>query len=258
MLTGALFRLQVLMELADRVSGPAGAVAARIQAIESATLRAGAALERLQTAASLTAAGAALAAPLVLATGAAMRFEDAFADVRKVVDAPLPALQALQRELLALTRTIPMSAAELTQIAAAAGQAGIPFGELVRFTQDAARVGVAFGITAEEAGDALAKLRNILELTQPQVMRVADAVNYLSNNMAATAPEILEVLRRVGGTGKLLGLTGQASDVGGEGRAGLGPQVARLERGVGRLHVQVLSVALHTGHEGGQADGIFL
>jgi TP901 family phage tail tape measure protein len=209
MLTGALFRLQVLMELADRVSGPAGAVAARIQAIESATLRAGAALERLQTATSLTAAGAALAAPLVLATGAAMRFEDAFADVRKVVDAPLPALQALQRELLALTRTIPMSAAELTQIAAAAGQAGIPFGELVRFTRDAARVGVAFGITAGEAGDALAKLRNVLELTQPQVMRVADAINYLSNNMAATAPEIMEVLRRVGGTGKLLGLTGQ-------------------------------------------------
>ena len=206
MLTGALFRLQVLMELADRVSGPAGAVAARIQAIESATLRAGAALERLQTAASLTAAGAALAAPLVLATGAAMRFEDAVAEVRKVVDAPLPALQALQRELLALTRVIPMSAAELTQIAAAAGQAGIPFGELVRFTRDAARVGVAFGITAGEAGDALAKLRNILE---PQVMQVADAVNYLSNNMAATAPEILEVLRRVGGTGKLLGLTGQ-------------------------------------------------
>ncbi|UZX14998.1 phage tail tape measure protein [Thermus sp. PS18] len=209
MLTGALFRLQVLMELADRISGPAGAVAARIQAIEGAALRAGAALERLQTATSLTAAGAALAAPLVLATGAAMRFEEAFADVRKVVDAPLPALQALQRELLALTRAIPMSATELTQIAAAAGQAGIPFQGLVRFTQDAARVGVAFGMSAFEAGDALAKLRNVLELTQPQVMRVADAVNYLSNNMAATAPEILEVLRRAGGTGKLLGLTGQ-------------------------------------------------
>ncbi|VCU52912.1 hypothetical protein TTHN1_00667 [Thermus thermophilus] len=209
MLTGALFRLQVLMELVDRISGPAGVVAARIQAIESATLRAGAALERLQTATSLTAAGAALAAPLVLAAGAAMRFEDAFADVRKVVDAPLPALQALQRELLTLTRAIPMSATELTQIAAAAGQAGIPFQELVRFTQDAARVGVAFGISAFEAGDALAKLRNVLELTQPQVMRVADAVNFLSNNMAATAPEILELLRRVGATGKLLGLTGQ-------------------------------------------------
>jgi TP901 family phage tail tape measure protein len=228
MLTGALFRLQVLMELADRVSGPAGAVAARIQAIESATLRAGAALERLQTAASLTAAGAALTAPLALATGAAMRFEDAFADVRKVVDAPLPALQALQRELLALTRAIPMSATELTQIAAAAGQAGIPFGELVRFTRDAARVGVAFGITAQEAGDALAKLRNVLELTQPQVMRVADAINYLSNNMAATAPEIMEVLRRVGGTGKLLGLTGQQVAAFGASLLALGtaPQVA--------------------------------
>nr|WP_267962525.1 phage tail tape measure protein [Thermus hydrothermalis] len=158
---------------------------------------------------SVAGAGAALATPLVLATRAAMDFEDAFADVRKVVDAPAPALAALQRELLGLTRVIPMTARELTEIAAAAGQAGIPIAELTRFTQDAARVGVAFGISAGAAGDALAKLRNILGVSQEGVMRVADAINTLSNNLAATAPEILEVVRRVGSTGKLIGLTGQ-------------------------------------------------
>ncbi|TFU17580.1 phage tail tape measure protein [Thermus tengchongensis] len=205
----ALFRLQVMLDLVDRMTGPLGRVGEGLRKVEELSHRADLALQRLGAGLSVAGAGAALAAPLVLATRAAMDFEDAFADVRKVVDAPAPALMALQRELLGLTRVIPMTARELTEIAAAAGQAGIPMQELVRFTQDAARVGVAFGISAGQAGDALAKLRNVLELSQEGVMRLADAVNHLSNNMAATAPEILEVLRRVGGTGKLLGLTGQ-------------------------------------------------
>lgn len=224
----ALFRLQVMLDLVDRMTGPLGRVGEGLRRVEELSHRADLALQRLGTGLSVAGAGAALAAPLVLATRAAMDFEDAFADVRKVVDAPAPALMALQRELLGLTRVIPMTARELTEIAAAAGQAGIPMQELVRFTQDAARVGVAFGISAGQAGDALAKLRNVLELSQEGVMRLADAVNHLSNNMAATAPEILEVVRRVGGTGRLLGLTGQQVAAFASGLLALGtaPEVA--------------------------------
>ncbi|MBW6395276.1 phage tail tape measure protein [Thermus sp. SYSU G05001] len=224
----ALYRLQVMMELADRFSGPSAKIAQNLQRLQALTERVSLAQERLGAGLSTLAAGTALAAPLVLATRAAMDFEDAFADVRKVVDAPLPALRALQSQLLALTRTIPMTARELTEIAAAAGQSGIPLQEIVRFTQDAARVGVAFGISAGQAGDALAKLRNIMELSQDGVMRLADAINFLSNNMAATAPEILEVVRRVGGTGRLLGLTGQQVAAFASGLLALGtaPEVA--------------------------------
>nr|WP_281421548.1 phage tail tape measure protein [Thermus brevis] len=216
------------MELADRFSGPSAKIAQNLQRLQALTERVSLAQERLGAGLSTLAAGTALAAPLVLATRAAMDFEDAFADVRKVVDAPLPALRALQSQLLALTRTIPMTARELTEIAAAAGQSGIPLQEIVRFTQDAARVGVAFGISAGQAGDALAKLRNIMELSQDGVMRLADAINFLSNNMAATAPEILEVVRRVGGTGRLLGLTGQQVAAFASGLLALGtaPEVA--------------------------------
>ncbi|RTH27355.1 phage tail tape measure protein, partial [Thermus scotoductus] len=205
----ALFRLQVMLDLVDRMTGPLGRVGEGLRKVEELSHRADLALQRLGAGLSVAGAGAALAAPLVLATRAAMDFEDAFADVRKVVDAPAPALMALQRELLGLTRVIPMTARELTEIAAAAGQAGIPMQELVRFTQDAARVGVAFGISAGQAGDALAKLRTALELSQSQVMNLADAINALSNSFPATASQILETVSRVGGAGKLLGITGQ-------------------------------------------------
>lgn len=209
MINGAIFRLGVYLDLIDRLSSPLGRVQDRLRQVELASERARTSLDRLGTGAALMGAGAALAAPLVLATRAAMGFEEAFADVRKVVDAPAPALAALQRELLNLTRYVPMTARNLTEIAAAAGQAGIPVVELTEFVRDAARVGTAFGISAAAAGDALAKLRTALELSQPQVRLLADAVNTLSNNLAATAPEILDVLRRVGATGKLLGLSGQ-------------------------------------------------
>ena len=224
----ALYRLQVMMELADRISGPTARIAQNLQRLQALTERVSLAQERLGAGLSTLAAGTALAAPLVLATRAAMDFQDAFADVRKVMDGPLPALKALQSQLLALTRTIPMTARELTEIAAAAGQSGIPLQEIIRFTQDAARVGVAFGISAGQAGDALAKLRNVMELSQEGVMRLADAINFLSNNMAATAPEILEVVRRVGGTGRLLGLTGQQVAAFASGLLALGtaPEVA--------------------------------
>lgn len=224
----ALYRLQVLMELADRFSGPSAKIAQNLQRLQVLTERVSLAQERLGTGLSTLAAGTALAAPLVLATRAAMAFEEAFADVRKVVDAPGPALKALQSQLLDLTRTIPMTARGLTEIAAAAGQSGIPLQEIVRFTQDAARVGVAFGISAGQAGEALAKLRNIMGLSQEGVMRLADSINHLSNNLAATAPEILEVVRRVGGTGRLLGLTGQQVAAFASGLLALGtvPEVA--------------------------------
>lgn len=203
-------RLQVLVDLADRLSGPANGVLRSLTGIERAANLADTAIERLQAGASIAAVGLALAAPLGLATAKAIEFESAFADVRKVVEfTPEMGPRVLQDQLVQLSRQIPRSAAELTQIAAAGGQAGIALDELVGFTADTAKTAVAFDIAAADAGDTLAQLRNIFRLAQPEVMRLADAVNHLSNNMASKAPDILEVLRRVGGAGQLVGLTGQ-------------------------------------------------
>lgn len=203
-------RLQVLVDLADRISGPANNIVRTLGGLERAAVQTSSAIDRIQMGASLAAAALALAAPIGLATRAAIEFESAFADVKKVVEfTPALGPEVLQQQLIALSRQIPRSAAELTQIAAAAGQAGIALEELASFTEDAAKVAVAFDISAQEAGDTLAKLRNIFGMTQPQVVQLADAVNHLSNNMAATAPQILEVLKRIGGTGQLVGLTAQ-------------------------------------------------
>jgi TP901 family phage tail tape measure protein len=141
---------------------------------------------------------------------AAMRFEEAMADVKKVVDFPTPqAFKDFQKELLDMSKTIPVSVDGLAQIAAAAGQNGIPLDQITKFTEAAAKIGVAFDISANEAGTAIAKLMTGLGIGLDEAVKLSDAMNHLSNNQASKASEILDVVRRVGAQGTMFGYTAE-------------------------------------------------
>lgn len=156
------------------------------------------------------ATGTVLAAPFVGATRAAIGFESVMADVRKVVDFETPAqFQVMSRDILGLSAIVPVAASGLGDIMAAAGQAGIARGELLRFTEDASKMAVAFDISGEEAGARMTGLRSIFKLSQDDVMSLAGTINHLSNNMDATAPAMLNVMERAGGMAPLFGLTAQ-------------------------------------------------
>ncbi|MFS8180908.1 phage tail tape measure protein [Pseudovibrio denitrificans] len=138
--------------------------------------------------------------------------ESAFADVRKVVDfdkdvsgnkltpeETQKAEIAFQKKIRQISKEIPMSVAELYQIVAEAGQAGIPKDKLIEFTTLASRVGVAFDISSEAAGDSLAGIRTALGLSIEETGSFADAINHLSNEMASTAPDLLDYFTRIQG-----------------------------------------------------------
>lgn len=128
---------------------------------------------------------------------AAMQFESAMADVLKVVDFPTPdAFRQFERDLFALSRRIPLTVQELSEIAAAAGEAGFAADELLGVTEDAARIAVAFGTGAREASAMLAAMRQSYGMSREQALALADAMNHLSNNMASTAPELMEFWSR--------------------------------------------------------------
>jgi TP901 family phage tail tape measure protein len=138
----------------------------------------------------------------------AMQMEDAMAEIKKVVDFSSPdGLQKMQAALEKMSLSIPITAEGLAKITAAAGQAGIAEPDLIRFTETAAKMGVAFDISAEEAGEMMAKWRSGMNLTQDQVESLADATNALSNNNAAMAKQVGEALKRYGALGKVAGLT---------------------------------------------------
>lgn len=136
----------------------------------------------------------------------AMDFESSMADVRKVVDFDTPQqFKEMEQDILELSRRIPMTVEGLAEIVASGGQAGIARDELVKFAESAAIMGVAFDITAEEAGQTMAEWRSAFKMTQDEVNVLADQINYLGNTSAASAPQISEVVQRIGPLGDVGG-----------------------------------------------------
>jgi len=136
----------------------------------------------------------------------AIRFEAAFADVKKVVDGTPAQLSGLSREVIGLGRSIPVAHAGLAQIAAMGGQMGLPVAEIGAFTQAAAAMGTAFSIPAEQVGQAVGTLKSIFGLTIPEVVGLGDNINVLGNTMATNEAAIIDVLTRIGGSVKVFGL----------------------------------------------------
>ena len=139
----------------------------------------------------------------------AVQFESVMADVKKVVNFDTPdQFGQMSKDVLELSTRIPMAADGIGAIVAAAGQAGIAREELLRFAEDAAKMGVAFDLSGEQAGAAMTGLRTIFGLTQDEVVKLGDAINHLSNNMDARAADMLNIANRAGSTAKLFGLSG--------------------------------------------------
>jgi hypothetical protein len=162
-------------------------------------------------AAAAAATGAAIGAAFVVSTRSAIAFEDSVAQVAKVMeglDKP-GALTEIKREMIELSKVMPIAAQGFADIYAAAGQAGIPRAEVKAFAEDVAKVSIAFDMTAAEAGTALAKIRSGLGMSQPQVRQLADAINYLSNTTASEAREIVDFMRRAGAAGQMIGLSAE-------------------------------------------------
>ena len=161
-----------------------------------------------------TATSAAITAITVDAAKKAIEFESTMADVAKVVDglrdqngAFTKSYYEMSDALLNMSKSIPMTADALGQIMASAGQAGIASEDLAKFTETAAKMGVAFDTTAEQAGDWMATWRTALNLSQTQVTALGDQLNYLGNTTSENALKLSEVVTRVGALGQTAGLS---------------------------------------------------
>ncbi|WP_395463387.1 phage tail tape measure protein [Wolbachia endosymbiont of Cantharis cryptica] len=151
--------------------------------------------------------GLSLAAPVKVA----IDFESAMADVKKVVQfaedeaAHNQGAAEFGQTLKELSRTIPLSAAGLAQIAASGGQLGVKKDDLIKFTTTVAKMSTAFDMSAEQAGDSIAKLANIYGIDVDRMEWVGDIINHLSDKTAAKAKDMVEALAIVGGTAKQFG-----------------------------------------------------
>lgn len=219
-----------LMEIAGKVDASFGS------SVNKATGKLGKMQTAVQKLAKYAAVGFAVkkAAQFgVECTKAAMEFENAMSDVAKVVDGLKDSTGNATKEygqmadsIINLSKKIPMTSEQIAQIVASAGQAGIAKNELIGFAESAAKMGIAFDVTAEQAGDWMASWRTALKLTQPQVEVLADQINYLGNTSSERADKLANIVSRVGSLGQIAGLTGGQVAALGAATTGIAPEVA--------------------------------
>ena len=152
------------------------------------------------------------AAPLGASLWASIKNESSFANVKKVVDMSPEKASELKSWALKLSTTTTMDANQINQMLEAGGQSGLAkngLGELKQFVEDSAKVGIAFDMSAEEAGGTMATFRAALGLDQKGAYELAGVVNTLSNKSdgKVNAKQIAEVMAREGATAKMAGFS---------------------------------------------------
>lgn len=191
--------------------------------------------DSLENAKASIAGLAAAGTGLTLMAGEAIEFEAAMSDVKKVVDGTDEQLGDLASRIKELSTELPIGADGLAQIAAAGGQLGVPIEKLETFIQLSAKMATAFNLTAEEAGEAVAKLSNVFNLPLENVEALGDAINTLGNTTAAKESQILDFLTRVGGTANQFGLTAEQASALGATLIGMGSSSEVAATGVNAL-----------------------
>lgn len=139
----------------------------------------------------------------------AMQFESSMADVKKAVDFDTPEQFAqMQQDILKMGRTLPMAHKDLAALIAAGGTAGIAREDLAKFTEDAAKMAVAFDkLSADDAGTMMANWRTAFKMSQDEVRALSDQINYLSNVTATDTTSLADIVTKVGALGDVAGVS---------------------------------------------------
>lgn len=167
-------------------------------------------MERFGQGSSMALTGLGVTRVAAFPVAAAIEFESAMADVRKVVNFDTPQqFKRMGADIQELSTRVPMASEEIAKMVAFAGQAlgqDTAKGELLRFAEDAAKMGVAFDMSAEDAGQTMATWRTAFRLAQGDAVKLADQVNYLGNTGPANAQKITAIVNRIGSLGEVAGL----------------------------------------------------
>lgn len=146
---------------------------------------------------STAATTASVALPVKLAISA----EDTFADLRKVMDdADEDTLQQVFADAQEMSSRTGKSFEDVVAIMTAAAQAGLgkTREELLGVADQAVKMSIAWGVSAEQAGKSMATWQAAMGMTSEQARHTGDVINALSNAMNAEAGEINQIFTRLG------------------------------------------------------------
>lgn len=145
---------------------------------------------------------------------AAINFESAMSDAAKTIDGMRDSSGNLTAQyydmesaVKQMGRTLPLTHEEIAKLFAAGGQQGMTgVAELQEFATMAAHMSVAFGMSTDEAADAIGGYRTALKLTMPQTREMLDLMNQYANTGSASEKGIADIVRRIGPLGNVAGI----------------------------------------------------
>ena len=128
-------------------------------------------------------------------------YDTALIGVGKTTGILGPQLEALGRNVNAISRTVPVAVGELLEIAQAAGQLGIQgSANIEKFTRTVAQLGIASNLRGSEAATTLARFLSVTQTEVGSVDRLGSVIVRLGNNFAATEREIALAATRIAQT----------------------------------------------------------
>lgn len=141
------------------------------------------------------------------AVNEAVKFESAFAGVKKTVDGTSEQIDGLRQSIIDMSKEIPSTTEEISKVAEAAGQLGIETDNIADFTRVIIDLGNATNIVGDEGASQIAKFANIVGMSQKDFDRFGSSIVDLGNNFATTEADILSMAMRLAASGKQAGMT---------------------------------------------------
>lgn len=99
---------------------------------------------------------------------------------------------------------LPMATNEIAGMVAAGARMGVAKDELIDFTRTAGMMASAFELPAGELADQMGKIAGLFKIPIPKIGELADAINYLDDNAISNGGDIIEVMKRIGGTAEFV------------------------------------------------------
>lgn len=135
---------------------------------------------------------------------AAISFESAMTEVGKFVKgADIP---KLSQQILELGNNSPLGSEGIAKLVAAGGKLNLVADDALKFATETEQWSVSMGLSVDSASEKVATLKAGMNLSMGEMSLLGDAINHLGDNSESNAPNIVDILTRVGGLGKAAGL----------------------------------------------------
>ena len=177
-------------------------------------------------------AGAMLTAPIKVY----MDLEESQADLRKMLGNEA---KKYYKDIEKISKESPLSQPELYEIAGSLAQSGIVGNEIVEYTNKAQKLKVAFDMSTEASGEFLAKTKEQLGLTKQQVFAFADTINYMADNTASSAAQLVEFSNRIGGVARTMNVSKEANIAFGATLISMGKAPEIAATGIKQLYLEL-------------------